>query len=90
MLSKQKGFFLGPLTNLIKCFKRQSCIPHVTAGGRRINLFRLGFHMRTQHVAKQLKIPWRHFLFLGSDNSWRAVALTQDLWSTTQDPAEPL
>ena len=56
-----------------------------------MNLFRSGFHMKAQHVAKQLiNIPWRHFLFLGSDTSLRAVALIQNLWSTTtRDPAEP-
>lgn len=78
------------LASSIKRCESQSHVPHITASGRKMNWFRLGFHMKAQHVAEQLiKIPRRRFLFLGSDTTRRAVAPTQDLWSAaTRDMAE--
>lgn len=78
------------LASSIKRCESQSHLPHITASGRKMNWFRLGFHMKAQHVAEQLiKIPRRRFLFLGSDNTCGAVAPTQDLWSAaTHDMAE--
>lgn len=54
MRLKQRGSSLGPLMSLVKCCKSQSRIPHITAGGRTINSFRSGFHMKAQRVAEQL------------------------------------
>lgn len=54
MLLKQSGPCLEPLTSLVKCCESQIRIPHITAGGKRIHLFRSGFHMKAQHASKQL------------------------------------